>query len=224
MEKPTAPLLQALRDHPLCRPGVVAGQRHVAEPENLETDGPVRHEIGGVDGDPAVVVAAESGDRIHRQAGDRVAQQAGKPAPVGEMVGRGQGGEGHSVQAHDLGGDPLAQPVGVLRIGEQVPFRVGVGVDEAGGNRQTAGIDGARRLCLGEIADFLDALAADADVRTPAGIPGSVVHGTAADYDVEHDPLRMKSSCDRLSRRSVRRLHDAILPVSHSPVPTTGLT
>ncbi len=115
--KADGPLLEALRYHAPGLLGVVAGQGHVAEPEELETDGPVRHEIGGVDGDPAVVVAAESGDRIHRQAGDRFAEQAGKPAPVGEVVGRRQGGEGHSVEAHDLGGDPLPQPVGVLRVG-----------------------------------------------------------------------------------------------------------
>ena len=136
-----------------------------------------------------MVMTAESGDRIHRQAGDRVAEQAGQPAPVDEMVGRRQGREGHSVQAHDLGGDPLAQSVGVLRVGEQVPLGVGVGVDEAGRHRQAAGIDGARRLGLGEIAHLLDALAADAYVGAPAGSPGSVVDGTAADYDVEHNAL-----------------------------------
>ena len=57
------------------------------------------------------------------------------------MIGRRQWRERHAVEAHDFGCDPLTQTAGVLWIDQQVAFRMGMGVDETGGDGQTGGVN-----------------------------------------------------------------------------------
>ena len=142
----------------------VAAQGDVPEADGFQPDGGVRDVVRGVDGDLAVVVGPEGRDAGHVQVFGRLAEDAGEVAAVDTVVVGGHRGVAQAVLAEYLGSDALAQSVGVLGVEEQYAVRVGVGVDEAGRDGESGGVNDAARAGLGEVSDFCDALAVDADV------------------------------------------------------------
>ena len=95
------------------------------------------NQVGNVYSYLAVVVRSKGSDAAHVQVGRGISQDPAQVAGIEPEIGPGQGSPGHPVQAHDLGGDALAQPVGVLGIVEKRPLGVGVGIDESGSDRET---------------------------------------------------------------------------------------
>ena len=123
-------LLYPLSDQPFGRLKRVAPEGQVVEPEDLEAHGAVRHEIGRVDGNLAVVVAPEGRDAAHVQVVGRVAQEAGQPVPVRAIVRRRERRVRHAIDAQELGGDALPQAVGMLWIDQERAFGVRMRIDE----------------------------------------------------------------------------------------------
>ena len=97
----------------------------------------------------AMIVRSKGGDAAHVQLERGVPQDPAQVAGIEPEIGTGQGRPGHSVQAHDLGGDALPQPVGVLRIVEQCSLGMGVGIDESGGEGETLQWNDSPGLCPG---------------------------------------------------------------------------
>ena len=139
----------------------------------------MRDVVCGVDRDFAVVVRPERRDAGHVQVFGRLAQDAGQVAPVDAIVVGGHRGVAQAVLAEYLGGDALAQSVGVLGVEEQYAVGVGVGVDEAGRNGESGGVNDAARAGLGEVSDLGDSLAVDADVG-PEGWRSGAIGNNAA--------------------------------------------
>ena len=152
-------------------PHYVAGFVHgfaakwdVPEADGFQTDGGVGDVVRGVDGHFSVVMGPEGRDAGHVEVFGRLAEDAGKVAAVDAVVVGGQRGVAQAVLAEYLGGDALPDSVCVLRVEEQYAVGVGVGVDEAGRDGESGGVYDASRAGLGEVTDFGDALAVDADV------------------------------------------------------------
>ncbi len=74
-----------------------------------------------------------------------------------------------------------------MRIDQDGKFRLAQHVDEAGGDSEAVGIDGARGFDAAENADGRDAAVADADV---AGIPGRT--GAVDDVTVDNDKVERR--------------------------------
>ena len=74
---------------------------------------------------------------------------------------------------------PCLKSVGVLRVEEQDAVGVGVGVDESGRDGESGGVNDASRAGLGEVTDFGDSLAVDADVG-PEGWRSAAIGNNAA--------------------------------------------
>ena len=136
----------------------VAAQRDVPETDGFQTDGGVRDVVRGVDGYLAVVVRPEGRDAGHVEVFGRLAQDAGKVAAIYAVVVGGHRGVAEAVLAEYLGGDALAQSVGVLRVEQQHAVGVGVGVDEARRDCESGGVYDAARAGLREVSDLGDAL------------------------------------------------------------------
>jgi hypothetical protein len=167
----------------------VAGERHVPESDRLETYRAVGHKVGGVDGHLPVVVRAEGLDAAHIELLGRLTEEPLQPAPIREVVVVGERRVRHAVDAQQLGGDALAQPARVLRVDEEITFRVRVRVDEPRRDDQPAGVDDPLGGRLGEIAKGSDRLAGDGNVGAVPGRPGPVHDCTAGDEHVEHSGL-----------------------------------
>ena len=157
----------------------VAAQRDVPEADGLEPDGGVRDVVCGVDRDFAVVVRPEGRDAGHVQVFGRFAQDAGQVTPVDAIVVGGHRGVAQAVLAEYLGGDALAQSVGVLGVEEQYAVGVGVGVDEAGRDGESGGVYDAARGGRRQVSDLGDAFAVDADV-CPEGWRSAAIRNNAA--------------------------------------------
>src|SRR5580698_531859 len=84
---------------------------------------------------------------------------------------------------------------------------MGVRIDEAGRDDQSAGVDGARGddASGGGIADEGDAITGDADIRSASGGAGAIDNGSAAHQDV--DPLLSEDSRRQGKRESEGALH-----------------
>ena len=139
----------------------------------------MRDVVRGVDGNFAVVVGPERRDAGHVQVFGRLAQDAGKVAAIHAVVAGGQRSVAQAVLAEYFGGDALAQAIGVLGVEEQNAVGVGVGVDEAGGDGESGGVNDAARAGLGEVSDFGDALAVDAYV-CPEGWRSAAIDNDSA--------------------------------------------
>ena len=197
-------LLEALADQP---PGLVqllAPERGIPEAEDLEAHRRMRYQVGRVDRDSPVIVAPERGDAAHVEVVGRVPEQAAQPVAVQPVVGRRQGRVRHAVDAEELRRDALPKAVRVLRIGQQRPFGVGVGVDEARRDDQAGCLDHAPGRCVGEVLDRVNRLSDDADVGAIARAPRAIDDGSASHDQVEHArPSRPRGvPCNRPHRDS----------------------
>ena len=146
----------------------------------------MRHEIGRIDRDLAVIVAAEGGDAAHVEEFRRIAEKAAQPLAIQQIVLARQRRVGHAVDAEEHRSDPLAQPVRVLGVDQKRAFSMGMGVDEARRHRQPPGVDHTRRLRLREIADRLDAFAPHADIGPAPGTLGTVDDGASGNNQIKH--------------------------------------
>ena len=89
---------------------------------------------------------------------------------------------GIAAMADDLGGHPLADLALRQRHQRERPVRMGLDVDEAGGDDLAGGVD-CRRAAGGKLADRPDAAGLDGDIGHPPGRARAVDHGAAADDD-----------------------------------------
>ncbi len=104
-----------------------------------------------------------------------------------QIIARAERRVGVAIHADDLGGDPLANLGFVQRFHQDHHARVGVEVDEAGGDGAAGGIDATGRRVRGGIAPQ------DRDSRSPfvptapseAGRAGAVDDDTVFDEQVE---------------------------------------
>ena len=122
------------------------------------------NQVGNVYRRLAMIVRSKGRDAAHVQLERRIPQDPAQVAGIEPEIGRGQGRPGHPVQAHDLGGDALAQPVGVLGIVEQRSLGMGVGIDESGGEGETLQWNDSPGLGPGEVSNGFDLLADDPQV------------------------------------------------------------
>ena len=114
----------------------------------------MRDVVGGVDGNLAVVVGPEGRDAGHVEVFGRLAQDAGEVTPVDAVVVGGHRSVAEAILAEYLGGDALAQAVGVLWVEEQDSVRVGVGVDEARRDGEAGSVYNTARAGLGEVSNL----------------------------------------------------------------------
>ena len=180
-------LLEPVADQALCHLERLAPQRLVVESERLQPHGRVRHEVGRIDRNLPVIVAAEGGDAAHVEMLGRISQETAEPVAIGLEVVARERRVRHAVDAEELGGDALPDAVGVLRVDQQRTLGMGVGVDEARRHGKTLGIDHARGFRPGQIADRLDPFALEADIAAIAGA-AAAVDDRSTDYNhVKHE-------------------------------------
>ena len=91
----------------------------------------------------------------------------------GAVVALGQ--RGYALQQRAVGGGHI----------EDALQGVGVGVDEARGDYQAAGVDPGFRAGIGQVADGGDAVAANADIGLEPGVAAAVDDAASADQDIE---------------------------------------
>ena len=96
----------------------------------------------------------------------------------------------HARDAVEIGGARL-------RVPEELGVVVRMGVDEAGGDYQAAGVDFLSRF-FGDFADRDDAPVTDADVRGARGRAGAIDQGPVPDDGVEHGGLRICGEIERV--------------------------
>jgi hypothetical protein len=164
----------------------VPGHRDVVKTAGLQSYRAVSDHICGVDGDLLVVVRPERGDAAHVQVGRRHSQDAGEVSVVGAVVLGRQWGVGEAVLTQDLGGYPLAQAIGVLRVGQQHGVRVGVGIDESWRDGQSGRCYDTPGIGPRQVADGVDLLASYAHVGGVAGLAGPIDDGPTCYHDIEH--------------------------------------
>ena len=121
----------------------------------------------------------EGRDAGHVEVFGRLAEDAGEVAAVDAVVVGGHRGVAQAVLAEYLGGDALPKSVGVLRVDEQNAVGVGVGVDEAGRDGESGGVNDASGAGFGEVSDLCDAFTVDADVG-PEGWRSAAIGNNAA--------------------------------------------
>ena len=139
-------------------------ERKVPETQDLQAEGAVGNQAGHVHRRLAMIVRSKGGHAAHVQLERRIPQDPAQVAGIEPEVGTGQGRPGHPVQAHDLGGDALAQAVGVLGIVEKGSLGMGVGIDESGGEGETLQWNDSPGLGPGEVCDGFDLLPDDPQV------------------------------------------------------------
>ena len=121
--------------------------------------------------------------------------------------------------AHDRGGDAERRRRRELRVPGGLRVVVRVHVDDARHQGEAAGIQGlARRAGRGDAAVLYR------DVGDAAGIPGTVVHGGAAEQEVVHVPgpcvglRRARRASENTSGRERRApVRSAVPPRTHPP-------
>ena len=186
--QPDGALVDPLAEQPGRVGQRVAGQGCVVEPERLEPERAVRHEVGHVDRDPLVERGSEGRDAGRVEVVRWIAEQAREVVAVHAVVRGRQRCVRHAVQRNDFRRDPLPQPVVVLRIREEHALGMGVRVDEPRRHGQARGVDHALGGGVAEVADGADDSGLDRDVGVPGRPAGPVDDGPVPDEDVErHD-------------------------------------
>ena len=155
----------------------------------FKSDGTVRHEVRGVDRDFLVVVGAEGLDAAHVEVFRRLAEQSLQPAAVCQVVVVRQRSVRHAVNSEEFRRDALPQPAGVLGIDKKVALGVGMRVDETRRDRESTRVDYSPRNCLRQVADALDTVPSNANIRSVGRRARPVYDIASADNYIEHDSL-----------------------------------
>jgi hypothetical protein len=150
------------------------------EPYGTDSKSAVRYGVDDVYGRTVVVVAQERVDAFGFDVLRGQLVDPGEVPAIHQVVLMRQRCVGEAVLTQYLGGDALAQSVGMLWVEEQSAIGMGVGIDESWRNGQAGRVDNpvCAGLCVGEVPDGYYVLAVYSDVGGAAGCPGAIYHGT----------------------------------------------
>ena len=160
----------------------------VVEADHVLADRAGADERGDVRGDPAPLQEAQViGERRPRD----VEPEVPLHRPAAELHGLAPGAVGLALP-EDLGRHALADVALRAGVGEEVVRGPREHVDEAGGDGEAGRVDHRAASGAGEIADRLDAVAAQAEVGPAWRAARAVVDGAALDQHVERGRLQRR--------------------------------
>ncbi|AGW40353.1 glutamate synthase subunit alpha [Leifsonia xyli subsp. cynodontis DSM 46306] len=162
------------------------GRGTVAGADDVHADGALREEVSRVRRCPAAVNLGE----VVRDAAPGEVEAFGDAVPAGDLLAHdrqrfvGHRGVGEPVLTEDLRGDPLRHLREVLRVGEHGEIRVGVHIDETGGDRESVRLHHLGSGRGDAAADPGDAATGHQDIPRRAGPARAVEDERAPEEEV----------------------------------------
>ena len=168
--------------------------------------------VGGVDTcqDPQIIMAAEPGG-VHGCAHGFCLVQSGSHGALGGAgavvvidtldtvtcrveVLRVSRAHGEAAVAYHFRSHTLAHRTLAQGVGKKLNVRMGMGVNKAGGDEFSGGIDLQGRENTFQVTDIIDLIADDGNIGIVAGLAGTVNNGSVTDDDVRFALIKCHGS------------------------------